>query len=67
MKVDFYTATPDMAATTGTYLFTDQYALMMEGQNVEHAGKQYRVKSLEWLDEARHFLNAYVVKYPPRS
>ena len=65
MKVDFYTDTPDKAATTGTYLFSDQYAQMMEGQNIDHDGAQYRVKSLEWLDETKHFLNVFLVKYPP--
>jgi len=66
MKVDFYTNTPDKAATTGNYLFSDQYAQIMEGQNIEHNGQIYRVNSMEWLDEARHFLNVFMAKYPSR-
>lgn len=45
MKVDFYRANEQNAPTVEHYLFSDEYALIMNGQYIEQAGKHYQVIS----------------------
>jgi len=43
MKVDFYTSNEQLAPTVANYLFSDEYASMMNGQYVENEGQIYQV------------------------
>jgi len=43
MKVDFYTANEQLAPTVANYLFSDEYALIMNGQYIERDGQSYQV------------------------
>jgi hypothetical protein len=64
MKVDLYTANEQNAPTAGFYLFTYDYAIMMIGSKIRHNGELYQVIYMEWADESRQLLNAFVYKYP---
>lgn len=64
MNVNFYTDNPAKAPTVEHFLFSDNYALMMEGQNIEHNGEHFQANSLQWNDDTRKLLNVFVWKFP---
>ncbi|OFX52328.1 MAG: hypothetical protein A2066_00100 [Bacteroidetes bacterium GWB2_41_8] len=51
MKVDFYTNNEQKAPTVEHYLFSDEYAVMMNGQYIEQDGKWYQVTGILMPDD----------------
>lgn len=63
MKVDFFRANEQNAPTTEFYLFSDDYALVMNGQQIEHDGKKYQVTGLIWADDKHELLNVFLFEF----
>ena len=52
MKVNFYVKQiNEHQKTRDKFLFSDDYAEMMEHKQIEHDGKRFQVKSLEWMKD----------------
>lgn len=66
MQVNFYKDSEQKAPTVANYLFSIDYAQMMVGQNVDHQGKRYLVRTLAWNDDTNQILNAFVWLYPAK-
>ena len=62
MTVDFYTSNEQLAPTVANYLFSDEYALIMNGQYIEHNGQWYQVTGQTILDHQQADLAVFV--YP---
>lgn len=64
MTIDFYRDNQQKAPTVENYLFTDFYALMIDGQRIEHEFKIYQVTGQTWNDDTRKLLNVFLWEYP---
>jgi uncharacterized protein with WD repeat len=65
MTVDFYRDNEQKAPTVANYLFTDYYALMINGQRIEHEFKIYEVTGQLWADDNRKLLNVFLYEFTP--
>jgi hypothetical protein len=66
MTVDFYRDNEQKAPTVENYLFTDNYAIMINGQNITHEFKNYQVTGQLWADDTRKLLNVFLWEFPDR-
>lgn len=60
MQCDFYRDNEQKAPVVGNYLFTDYYAMMINGQYIEHNFKRYQVTGQLWNDDKRKLLNVFL-------
>jgi hypothetical protein len=52
MKVNFYVKQiNEHQKTRDQFLFSDEYAEMMEHKQIEHDGQKFKVDSLEWMND----------------
>ena len=66
MKINFYTDNEQKAPTVGNFLFTNDYAEIMQGQRIKRDEDIYQVNSLEWNEDGT-ILNAFIWKYPQKT
>lgn len=60
MKVDFFTNNEQQAPTVENYLFSDEYALIMNGQYIENNGMFYQVTGMLIQEDEEAALAVFV-------
>lgn len=66
MKIDFYLTTEQENPPKGALLFTDHYALIMNGQYIEHNGQCYQVTGQTVASEPAAAHMAFITPAPGR-
>jgi hypothetical protein len=62
MKIDFYTSNEQLAPTVANYLFSDEYACIINGQYIENNDKGYQVVGQRLPDNKDEALAVFI--YP---
>lgn len=67
MKIDFYTANEQNAPTVENFLFSDEYAMIMNGMYIDHNGQNYQVTGQQLAEETNgdHIVFLYPVNRRP--
>jgi hypothetical protein len=73
MKILFYALQTDVSAVPTTepetyeqLLFTQEWGMLMTGQQINHAGTIYRVDKTEWINQKEGILKAVCLEVPVR-
>jgi hypothetical protein len=66
MNVDFFISNEQLAPTVENYLFSDEYALIMNGQYIEQNGQWYQVTGQTIPDNPSDALAVFIYPVPRR-